>query len=288
MERKSKKNLVLLLAPATIIYLIVFISPFILLLAQSFWTFQSSYVSTPGFSLENYKNVLSDPYYLGIYWRTARLSFVSTLITLILAYPLARLISRLPSGKKGFLTTLVALPMIGGAMIQTMGWMSVMMPYGAINGILLSLNIIDSKIPILGTEAGILIGLVQSFFPLMALPLITSLGAIDVTLEDAAKSLGATPMKTFFTIVLPLSIPGAISGVLLVFMANLTMYVTPSILGANKIQTFGTFVYQQAVPVGNWPFTSAYAILFLLMMGALAFVSSWLTKKIQRQIYLGE
>ena len=94
-------------------------------------------------------------------------------------------------------------------------------------------------------------------------------------------------MKTFFTIVLPLSIPGAISGVLLVFMANLTMYVTPSILGANKIQTFGTFVYQQAVSVGNWPFTSAYAIIFLLIMGILAFVSSWLTKKIQQQIYLG-
>jgi len=287
LERRSKITPILLLAPAILIFVFIFVAPFIYLIFQSFWHYETSYVSKQVFTLENYIKLFSDPYYWRIYWRTFRLSVISTLITMILAYPISRMISRMPPGKKGLVTTLIALPMIGGGMIQAMGWMTMMMPYGAINGILLSLGIIKEKMTFLGTETGILIGLVQSFIPLMSLPLIASLGAIDPTLEDASKSLGASPLRTFFEIILPLSIPGAVSGMVLTFMANLTMYVTPSILGQGKIQVFGSFVYQQAISVGNWPFSSAFSLFFLLIMGVTAFLSSWITKSIQKSIYKG-
>ncbi len=172
-------------------------------------------------------------------------------------------------------------------MIQTMGWMTMMMRYGMINGILTAIGLTDKPIQFLGSELGITIELVQSFIPLMVLPLVTSLGAIDVSLEDAAKSLGANPMRTFLQVVFPLSLPGAVAGTLLVLMANLTMFVTPSILGQNKYQVFGTLAYQQAVAVGNWPFASAFALFFILMIGVFALIGRWVTLAIQKSILKG-
>jgi ABC-type spermidine/putrescine transport system permease subunit I len=178
--------------------------------------------------------------------------------------------------------TLIALPMIGGAMIQTMGWMAMMMRYGMLNGILMGLGLAKEPVAFLGSELGIVIGLVQSFIPLMVLPLVTSLGAIDVTLEDAAKSLGANSFRTFFEVVLPLSLPGAAAGTLLTLMMNLTMFVTPSILGQNKIMVFGTIAYQQAISVGNWPFASAFAIFFIMSVFIISMLASWITRAIQK------
>lgn len=284
MRQKKIWPLFLLILPATLVIGIIFLAPFGLLVLQSFWTYKSSFISTPSFNLANYAKLFTDSYYLGVYGKTLQLSLISTAITLVLAYPLARFISRLPVGKKGFLLSLVALPMIGGAMIQTMGWMTMMMRYGMINGMLMAIGLIDKPITFLGSELGIIIGLVQSFIPMMVLPLVTSLGAIDVSLEDAAKSLGANNVRTFLSVVFPLSLPGAVAGTVLVLVSNLTMFVTPSVLGQNKIQVFGTLAYQQAIAVGNWPFASAFAIFFILMIGLFALISRWMTNSIQKSI----
>lgn len=282
MRSKAVWPLFLLLLPATLIIGVIFLAPFVLLALQSFWTYLSSFVSEPTFTLANYQKLFADTYYFQVYGRTIRLSLISTGITLILAYPLARFISRLPTGKKGFLLSLVALPMIGGAMIQTMGWMTMMMRYGLINALLVGTGLVEKPITFLGSELGVVIGLIQSFIPLMVLPLVASLGAIDESLEDAAKSLGANSIRTFFSVVFPLSLPGAAAGTILVLMVNLTMFVTPSILGQNKIHVFGTIAYQQAIAVGNWPFASAFAIFFMLMMGTFALVGRLLTLSIQK------
>ena len=284
MHSKAKWPLFVLLLPASLIIGVIFILPFFFLAIQSFWTYESSFVAEPIFTWANYAKLFSDEYYFGIYLRTVKISLISTAITLVLSYPLARFISRLRTGMKGFLLSLVALPMIGGAMIQTMGWMAMMMRYGMLNGILMSLGITKEPVAFLGTELGIIIGLVQSFIPLMVLPLVTSLGAIDVSLEDAAKSLGANSFKTFFKVVFPLSLPGALSGTILTLMMNLTMFVTPSILGQNKIMVFGTIAYQQAISVGNWPFASAFAIFFILSVGIFIALARYFTILIQRAI----
>ena len=282
MLTKAKWPLYVLLLPGSLIIGIVFLLPFVFLIIQSFWTYESSFVANTTFTLANYAKLFSDNYYFSVYLRTVKISLISTAITLVLAYPLARFISRLGTGIKGFLLSLVALPMIGGAMIQTMGWMAMMMRYGMLNGILMGLGIAKEPVAFLGTELGIIIGLVQSFIPLMVLPLVASLGAIDISLEEAAKSLGANSSRTFLEIVLPLSIPGAISGTILTLMMNLTMFVTPSILGQNKIMVFGTIAYQQAISVGNWPFASAFAIFFILSIGILALLARTLTKTLQK------
>lgn len=282
MQSRKKGSLILLLLPASLIIGVIFLLPFVFLLVQSFWTYESSFVSKPIFTLANYAKIFQDTYYLQVYLRTIKLSLISTGITLLLSYPLARFISRLKTGLKGFMLTLIALPMIGGAMIQTMGWMAMMMRYGMLNGILMGLGLAKEPVAFLGSELGIVIGLVQSFIPLMVLPLVTSLGAIDVTLEDAAKSLGANSLRTFFEVVLPLSLPGAAAGTILTLMMNLTMFVTPSILGQNKIMVFGTIAYQQAISVGNWPFASAFAIFFIMAVFIFAMLAMKVTSAIQK------
>lgn len=284
MELKSVWFYILLLLPAAVIISIIFLFPFILLVVKSFWTYQSSFMAEPVFTLANYVRIFEDPYYLRVYGRTVKLSLISTGFTLILSYPLARLITRLPTGLKGFVISLVTLPLIGGAMIQSMSWLVMMMRHGPLNSILIGLGLVDDPVKFLGSQLGVLIGLVQSFIPLLVLPLVASMGTIDESLEEAARSLGANQLQTFLKVVFPLSLPGMIAGTILVLMANLTMFVTPSVLGQNRVQVFGTMAYQQALYVGNWPFASAFAVFFLLIMGLLALVSYWLSRKLQSRV----
>ncbi len=275
---------VILLLPAVLISLFVFVIPFFQLIIFSFWKYRpSSNIPEPAFSLANYSHLLitEGSYYLGVYWDTIRIGFIATVIVFIVSYPLSWYIARQKGMKKGTLILLVMLPMIGGGMIQTLGWIVFLMPYGVLNGSLRELGIIQSSLKLLGNDVGVIIGLVQSFMPVMILPLVTALGSIDPTLEPAARSLGAGPWKVFFKIIFPLSLPGAIAGALLVFLSNITSFVTPLLLGLGKVQMFATVSYTMGVEVMNYPFASAFAFfpMVVILVGWLGF------KNIKRLIH---
>jgi len=263
-----KKSYFWLILPALMFIILVFFVPLYFLVSKSFQTFiPGSLFTEKTFTIENYSTIFKDSYVLNVYLRTLYIAFISSLIIFVLAYPISLWISKLDKKYRGFVMTLVILPMIGGAMIQTMGWFTILMNYGLLNSILRNLHLIDKPIAFLGTNRGVIIGLVQAFLPMMIYPLTSSLLAIDPEILEAARTLGAKPMKVFFKITLPLSLPGALAGTILVFMACLTSFVTPSSLGQGKIQVFGTYAYQQAMLVMNWPFASAYSIFFLIMIG---------------------
>jgi len=263
-----KKSYFWLILPALMFIILVFFVPLYFLVSKSFQTFiPGSLFTEKTFTIENYSTIFKDSYVLNVYLRTLYIAFISSLIIFVLAYPISLWISKLDKQYRGFFMTLVILPMIGGAMIQTMGWFTILMNYGLLNSILRNLHLIDKPIAFLGTNRGVIIGLVQAFLPMMIYPLTSSLLAIDPEILEAARTLGAKPMKVFFKITLPLSLPGALAGTILVFMACLTSFVTPSSLGQGKIQVFGTYAYQQAMLVMNWPFASAYSIFFLIMIG---------------------
>ena len=283
LPRRINWPLIGLLAPATLLLVIIFLVPFFQLLITSFWTYvPGTVLPKTAFTFENYTRVITDTYNLSVYKETVLISLLATVVTFVLAYPLARLIAKQKAAVKSLLFVLVILPMIGGAMIQTLGWMTLLMRYGAINGTLRSLGIIHQPIAFLGNELGIIIGLVQSFLPLMIIPLVASLGAIDESIENAARSLGANAIRVFFEVTFPLSLPGAIAGSILVLMANLTSFVTPSMLGQGKIQVFGTYAYQEAIQVMNWPFSSAFAIFFIVFTGLVALLVSYLSRAMTR------
>lgn len=275
----NSKKIYLLFFPALALLAIVFFVPLIFLLVKSFQTYiPGSLFTNPKITMDNYSKVITDTYNLSIYFRTLSIAIISTVIVFVLAFPISIWISNLNKSLRGFVVTLVILPMIGGAMIQTMGWFTVLMNYGTLNTILRGLGIINKPIQFLGNQSGVIIGLVQAFLPFMILPLVSSLTSIDSEVIESARTLGAKPMVLFTKIILPLSWPGASAGSILVFMACLTSYVTPSTLGQGKVQIFGTYVYQQAMLVMNWPFSSAFAIIFMILMAILVFVLSRILK----------
>ncbi|SNT28951.1 ABC transporter permease [Tropicimonas sediminicola] len=260
----------LLVAPGLLLVAGVFLAPFLLLVAMSFWSQpEGTLLIDPTPTLENYRRIFSDDYYLRGLGRTLWLSLATVVISLVLGFPVAFWIVRRAGRFRRLVTALVLLPMVCGALLPTLGLVNILSPLGLINGTLKALGLIDRSIPLLGTQAGILIGLVQAFLPLMVLPLVAVLDRLPPSFEEAAMSLGARPSQVWRRVVFPLSAPGVLAGSTLVFCAALTSFVTPQILGQGKIATFAAMTWQQASLVLDWPFAAALAMVMLGLIAVL-------------------
>lgn len=259
-----------LVVPGLALVTCVFLAPFLLLVAMSFWSQpEGSLLVDPTLTLKNYNRIFSDAYYLRGLVRTLWLSVATVVLSLLLGFPVAFWIVRRAGRLRRLVTALILLPMVCGALLPTLGLVNLLSPLGIINGTLKALGLIDRAIPLLGTQTGILIGLVQAFLPLMVLPLVAVLERLPQSFEEAAMSLGARPAQVWRHIVLPLAAPGVLAGSVLVFCAALTSFVTPQILGQGKIATFAAMTWQQASLVLDWPFASALAMVMLSLMAVL-------------------
>ncbi|MBB5751852.1 ABC transporter permease [Prosthecomicrobium pneumaticum] len=260
---------VLLLTPALLLTGVVFLAPFGLLVATGFWSQpKGSLIVERSFTLDNYVRIAADLYYWRGLGRTLGLSAATTILCLLIGFPVAQWLVRRARRTRALVTALILVPLVCGALLPTLGLVNILGTLGVLNGTLKALGLIDRSIPFLGNDSGILIGLVQSFLPLMILPLATVLDRLPVSLEEAAMSLGATRPKVWRRVILPLAAPGMLAGALLVFCAALTSFVTPQILGQGKVATFATIAYQQAALVLDWPFASALAVVMLALIGA--------------------
>ena len=249
-----------------LLIVVAFLLPFLLLILAGFWSQPpGSWIVDPTFTLKNYARIATDPYYIAAFFRTIWLSLLTVAVCLVLGFPVARWIA---CGKPGrsLLAITMLLPLVAGALLQTLGLVNLLSLLGVVNGALKAMGLIDSSIRFLGTQLGILIGLVQAFLPLMVLPLATVLARLPRELEQAAMSLGAPRLSVWRRVVLPLSLPGILAGSVLVFCAALTSFVTPQVLGQGKIPTFATIAYQQAALVLDWPFASALAVSLLALL----------------------
>lgn len=248
----------------------VFLAPFLLLLAMSFWSQpDGTLLVDPTPTLENYARIFSDGYYLRGLGRTLWLSLATVALSLILGFPVAFWIVRRSGRLRRLVMAVMLLPIVCGALLPTLGLVNLLSPLGIVNGTLKSLGLIERSIPLLGTQTGILIGLVQAFLPMMVLPLVAVLDRLPQSYEEAAMSLGARPAQVWRRVVLPLAAPGVLAGSVLVFCASLTSFVTPQILGQGKIATFAAMTWQQASLVLDWPFASALAMVMLGLMAGL-------------------
>ncbi|MDO6587831.1 ABC transporter permease [Salipiger sp. 1_MG-2023] len=259
-----------LAAPGVALIACVFLAPFALLVAMSFWSQPTgTLLVDPAPTLVNYERIFSDGYYLRGLGRTLWLSLVTVAVSVVLGFPVAFWIARRAGRLRRLSMAVMLLPIVCGALLPTLGLVNLLSPLGIVNGTLKSLGLIDRSIPLLGTQTGILIGLVQAFLPMMVLPLVAVLDRLPPSYEEAAKSLGARPAQVWRRVVLPLAAPGVLAGSVLVFCASLTAFVTPQILGQGKIATFAAMTWQQASLVLDWPFASALAMVMLGLMAAL-------------------
>ncbi len=258
-------SLLLYLAPATIFYLVFLVVPYALLLRLSLFRFSSMRLYIPEFTLINYATVMTDPFYLLLMARTVGLGLLVTVISLVLGYPLALKIVRSGPAMRSALIAVALSPLLINLVVRTYAWLVLLGDTGVVNNWLRALGLIGAPLPLSGNMVSVVLGLVHISLPLMALSLIGVLERIDRTLEDAADSLGASRGRILRRIILPLSLPGAAAGSLLVFTFAISAFVTPALLGGNRVSTISTLIYEKFTFSANWPVGATLVVVLLVI-----------------------
>lgn len=223
---------------------------------------------TLGAKLDNYLVVLEDDLYLRSLINSLRISAISTLITLVIAYPMAYAMARAPKTWRPALLLAVILPFWTSFLIRVYAWIGILKDEGFLNHALMSLGLIDHPLVILNTDWAVHIGIVYSYLPFMILPLYATLERLDLTLLEAAADLGAPPWKSFLLVTLPMSMPGIVAGSLLVFIPAVGEFVIPDLLGGSDTIMIGKTVWVEFFSNADWPLASAVAVTMLVVIVA--------------------
>jgi putative spermidine/putrescine transport system permease protein len=252
-----------LASPIFVWLFIFFIIPVFFLIIMSFRGYSPTKGITDQFTIAHYIKFLTDSFYLGILYRSIKLSVLVTLISLILAYPEAYYLTLIQGKKKALFLALILSPLFVSAVIRTFGWMIILAPHGLINTGLEGLGLIREPVKLMYSEKGIVIGLVHVLMPYMILSIYSSLINRNMDLEKAAQSLGAHPVKTFCKITFPLSLPGILAGTLIVLTLSVSAFITPAMLGGTRVRVVPFVTYEQFMVLLNWPFGSVAALVLL-------------------------
>lgn len=221
-------------------------------------------------TLEHYAKFFTDPDFLLILWRSILIAVKTTIICLLLGYPIAYFIARSSERIQNILVLSITLPTWINALVRTYAWIGLLSEGGIFQQVLVFLGFKDAEL--LYTEFAVLLGMVYNFLPFMILQINTSLCKMDHSLLEASADLGANPVQTFLKVTLPLSLPGVINGITLVFLPAISSFFIPKLLGGGKYFLIGNLIENQFITVGEWNFGSAIsmimAIIMMLMMMA--------------------
>jgi putative spermidine/putrescine transport system permease protein len=254
-----------LAAPLAGCLLLWFLLPLALLLSESFRVVVVGEPTPPGLTLRNYVRFLGDPFYLGTLRATLVLGAAVTGLTLLLGYPVAYGLARGEHRFKAALRLCVVAPLLVSVVIRTYGWIVLLANNGAVNQALVALRLVDEPVKFLFTYTGVLIGLVHFGLPVAILSLTGVIEAVDRTLEDAARGLGAGAWRTFWAVTFPLTLPGVAAGAMLVFSLTVAAFVTPALMGGPSLVVLSTLVYQQMTVTLEWGFGAAVATILLVV-----------------------
>ena len=230
---------------------------------------------TGAFTLENFL-AMGSPEHLKALGLSLLLSLISTIICLLLAYPLAMILVASNTSKTSFIVLLVILPMWMNFLLRTMAWQTLLEKNGVINGILTFLHLPNHNL--INTPGAIVLGMVYNFLPFMVLPIYNVLAKIDKNVINAARDLGANGIQTFYKITLPLSIPGIVSGITMVFVPALTTFVISNLLGGSKILLIGNVIEQEFTTASNWHLGSGLSLMLMVFIIISMVISSLFDK----------
>jgi putrescine transport system permease protein len=215
---------------------------------------------------DNFAYLWEDDLYVNTYFNSIRIAGISTLVCLLIGYPMAYAIVRSPGSTRHILLMMIILPFWTSFLLRVYAWMGLLADQGTINDLLILLGIIDEPIRLLYTEFAVYVGIVYTYLPFMILPLYANMEKLDWSLSEAAADLGAKPFTVFLTVTLPLTIPGIIAGSLLVFIPATGEYVIPDMLGGGNVLMIGRILYNEFNANIDWPVASAVAIALLLVL----------------------
>jgi spermidine/putrescine transport system permease protein len=258
------KRIRLLALPALLWLGVLFIFPMLLIVLLSFSKRGQYGQVIYQFTLGNYGRVF-DSLYAGIFFDTLAVAFVTTAMSLLLGYPLAYYISRLERSAQQIWLLLVMIPFWINFLVRSYAWVIILRSQGVVNTLLLSLGWIDEPLPLLYNNGSVLLGMVYTLLPFMVLPVYVSLEQMDRRKLEAAYDLGATPLKAFWHVTLPLTHTGVVTGSILVFVSSIGMFVVPDVMGGAKSALIGNVIQNQFLSARDWPFGSALSIVLILL-----------------------
>jgi putrescine transport system permease protein len=217
-------------------------------------------------SLDNFKLLVSDDLYVLSYLRSLVVAAVSTLILLLIGYPVAYAMARLPRGWQGVAMMLVIIPFWTSFLIRIYAWINILQHDGLLNQILLALHLVSTPVVWLSTDSAMYLGIVYSYLPFMILPLYATLAKMDPALLEAASDLGASPRQAFWLVTFPLSLPGVGAGALLCFIPIVGEFVIPDLLAGSNALMIGQTLWLEFFTNKDWPVASAAAVVLLLLL----------------------
>jgi putative spermidine/putrescine transport system permease protein len=256
-------------------YFVILLLPVLFLLLFFLWPLFTVVIRSFGEGsalFVHFLTVFERSSYLKVLAYTFQVAATVTVLCLLIAYPVAALIARLRGGWLQISFALILVPFWTSTVIRTYAWMVLFQRKGVINGLLVDLGLVDDPLRLMHNSFGVHIGMVHIMLPFMLLPLISAFRNIDPSFMRAAGVLGANPIRSFWHVYLPLSMPGVSAGVALVFITSLGFYITPALLGGARNMMVAVLIEQQVSITVNWELASALATLLLLLTAALYIV----------------
>jgi putative spermidine/putrescine transport system permease protein len=260
------------------LYLLVFlVLPFANVALLSVYLHSPTKIAIAEFTTANYSK-LWELYYANLFFRTLRLSLAVTVVCVALGYPLAYLLARARPRIMTLGLFLLIMPLMVSTVIRVFGWVVILGNEGLVNQALRGLGAGDG-VRLLHTEGAVIIGLAQQSMPFMVLPIMASIERISPSLEEAARNLGASWGQMFTRTILPLSVPGLLSGALLVFSVSMSAFVTPALMGGRRSRMVGQQIYEEVLTAYNWPGAASLTIALALLMLGLVGLALWASRR---------
>lgn len=271
MKTQKKSKGFLTVAPLYLFTVVFVLGPLIYMVALSFATNHEGYGVDWIFTLKNYKQIL-DPVYLETFVQSLKLAFSSTILIMFLGYPFGYFMAKLTSKWKKRTMLIVMLPFWVNSLIRLYGWIILLQTKGVVNSALIKLGLIEKPLKMLYSYPAVLLGMVYVLLPFMIFSVYSSAEKMDWSLVEAARDLGASRFRAFWSVTLKLTLPGLLSGVILTFIPSMGLFFIADILGGNKIVLVGSLIQDQMSRGSNWPFAAALAVVLTVLTSLLIYL----------------
>ena len=265
----------LTLVPLYLFTLLFLVGPLVYMVVLSFLTQADTWGVVPEFTLENYA-AIGEPVYLETFWESLKLAVITTVLVIGLGYPFGYFMAKLGPKWKRRTMLLLMIPFWTSSLIRLYGWIIIFRAGGVFDTLLTSLHITSEPLKLLYTYPAVVVGMVYALLPFMIFAVYSSAEKLDFSLVEAARDLGASPMKAFLTVSLKLTLPGLLSGVVLTFVPSMGLFFIADILGGNKVVLVGNLIQSALMKAHDWPFAAALSVVLMLMTTLLI----WLYRKV--------
>lgn len=279
MKAKKKKHIgrKTAVAPLYLFTTIFVLVPLIYMVVLSFLTKGDVWGVVGEFTLDNYKKIV-EPVYLKTFAESIKLAFVSTFFVVVLGFPCGYWMAKLSERGQKRMMVLIALPFLTNSLLRLFGWVIVFRSNGLLDKLLMAIGLTEKPLKLLYSYPAVVVGMIYALLPFMILSVYSGAEKMDWSVVEAARDLGASKFKAFWTVTFPMTLPGLLSGVVLTFVPTMGLFFIADILGGNKVVLIGSVIYTAMTKERDWPFAAALAVVLMLLTSLMLYLSRRFSK----------